>query len=310
MHQTNQVAIVASTAAQAQELQQWVGLRGFDQVRTYSLDEAIEALLAEPVDLILLDVDAHWGHLGLTLLKELPGCPPSLVLASQFDEELFLSFHEAGARDFLLKPVNASYLMSRVLQALEERHNVLQLTHWQGLLRELDVLSSVSQAYSSVYFQRLLGLALQRLMPQVTSAGQTPGNGPLLCLVALQLDYQQFQALEAPKQQEVMGWLGRLLQKTIRVKDAVGEWAPGTFLVLLTQTGQSGVRAVQARLEENLTDKPLVLSGGLSLQLLYQLTYMEVTAESYTPDLTAMSLIKDCLRQLPVRASAAVPGDN
>ncbi|WP_320172237.1 response regulator [Maridesulfovibrio sp.] len=89
-------------------------------VRTASCaSEALEALRLEEMDVVLLDVKMP-GRDGVRLLGEIKRLYPQvavLMLTAHINPDIFISCLAMGARDYLLKPVDAAELAEKIRDA-------------------------------------------------------------------------------------------------------------------------------------------------------------------------------------------------
>jgi two-component system sensor histidine kinase/response regulator len=101
---------------------------GCDFVRASSGDEALARLTESgPYDLVLLDLTMP-GRDGIAVLKELRATPatadlPVVVVTAHNDRDSRLRVLEAGADDFLEKPLDGPVLWARVKNLLEMKHS-------------------------------------------------------------------------------------------------------------------------------------------------------------------------------------------
>ena len=236
------VYIVGQNVEQAEAVRQAVSLRGFDRVSCYALPELLEqgpTLMHQlPPDLVILDPQGHYNQ-AFSVMNALEPGVPVIFLAESFDEEVFLNCFDAGARDFLVKPVATSYLISRALMALEGRRTQAQLLQRNQALLELGVIGPHSNMFTTEYFIR----ALKRC---VHHAQQT--HAPL-SLVAI----QAVPATDAPNMPE--GWrvardahMAADLIACCRGGDIVGEYLEDGYLIALPGTGPEGAQTVARRI--------------------------------------------------------------
>lgn len=103
------------------------------------LEEAMEALAAEPFDVILLDASLLDGRL-LETFARLRGAArglPVIVLAEPEEEAQALSLLRRGAQDYLLKPEIDCLPLARTLRAAVERQRLWNALESLALLDEL-----------------------------------------------------------------------------------------------------------------------------------------------------------------------------
>jgi len=105
--------------------------RGFDAVALGSADEALVYLESNSVDLVLMDnmvpgtsgVDAvrqlrrSWSHDSL----------PIIMISGMVDSDDVVVALEAGANDYVVKPINFRVLLARIDTALTLRRNITAL---------------------------------------------------------------------------------------------------------------------------------------------------------------------------------------
>ncbi len=161
--------IVDDDAATVQQLQVLVRQSGHTCQFALGL-EFVDAILAqEAIELLLLDVHFPQGG-GMELLQRLQGHPeyrrlPVIMITADDSEGLLAECLDAGARDFLRKPIGAVEFRARVGAAL--RLERLQ----RRLLRELETQRKVNQVV-----QQRLG-EMDQLVREIQ--GLLPRTGPV-----------------------------------------------------------------------------------------------------------------------------------
>ena len=98
--------------------------------------EAIERVLATPVDVLLLDIRMP-GEDGIAVLRKLSArnaLPPTLILTTFDDSDVVLDGIRAGARGFLLKDVSYQQLLAAI-RAVAGGATVFQPAITERLLR-------------------------------------------------------------------------------------------------------------------------------------------------------------------------------
>ncbi|MBC7782639.1 MAG: response regulator transcription factor [Burkholderiales bacterium] len=125
--------------------------RGFDVHGCASADEAMLYLESNIADLLLMDNDLpgtsgiqavrllrkHWSHDSL----------PIIMVSALVDSEDIIAGLEAGANDYVVKPVNFQVLMARIRTALTLRANITALVEAE---RQRVVMRSLASAAGSV----------------------------------------------------------------------------------------------------------------------------------------------------------------
>jgi putative two-component system response regulator len=114
--------------------------------------EAVDAYRAARPDLILLDINMPHldGYQVMDALKTIGDAlpPPIVVLTAQSGEDFLLRALNAGATDFLSKPVNKRELLARVKNILMA-HLALRFMHGQNSVLELMVAQRTQELRSS-----------------------------------------------------------------------------------------------------------------------------------------------------------------
>jgi diguanylate cyclase (GGDEF)-like protein/PAS domain S-box-containing protein len=130
------ILIVDDESLNLRLLQALLGHEGYVTRTAASGEEALAAISDDPPDLILLDVMMP-GLDGRQVAKAVKADPstsniPIIMVTAQTDREARLGALEAGAEDFLSKPVDRAELWLRV-------RNLLRLKKLSDLLEERDV---------------------------------------------------------------------------------------------------------------------------------------------------------------------------
>lgn len=226
------IYIVTASPARAEAIKQVMVLRGFDEVVCASLKAIDWKAMAQAAHPALLIVDAEGDEAALlSFMTNLPSGIKPLVLADRFDESVFLACHDAGARDFMVKPVPDAYLMSRIISTLQE-HRLAQIARQKDqILEELGVISTRSGVLTTNF-----------LLKQLEVAAKAVEADPAQDLSILMVAFQGGQ----PSQ------LGSLLKESARGLDWVGEYFMDKFVVVLPQTGKRGALALGRRLFQRL----------------------------------------------------------
>jgi DNA-binding response OmpR family regulator len=128
------ILVVDDDPGNREVLEELLRMRGYAVVTAASGYEALELVKADPPDLVLLDVNMPGlsGYEVCQKLRENPTThllPVVIVTALEGQEEKIRAI-EAGADDFLNKPINPPELVARVksLLRIKELHD--QLAEW------------------------------------------------------------------------------------------------------------------------------------------------------------------------------------
>jgi diguanylate cyclase (GGDEF)-like protein len=195
-----------------------------------------EALTAASPDLLLLDLDMP-GLDGIDLCRAVRadgrfGQLPIMFLTSYSDPERVRQIFEAGADDYVGKPIVGQELLTRVRNRLDRVRDRRELA-------EKDNLTGTSS-------RRRSGGTLEALLATADGRAQPVA----LALIDLD-DFKRFNDLhgEAAGDAALRG-LGELAAETFRGEDVVGRWADDEFVIgAYGMTGDDGVQRVAEMLE-------------------------------------------------------------
>lgn len=122
-------------------------------------DEAIDVIARDPPDLVLSDVRMP-GLDGFELCRALKAAPetrliPVVLLTGATEAHDRIRAIEAGANDFLTKPIDQSELKARVRSLMQIKHFTDELDSAEAVLRSLALMIEVRDAYTEGHCQRL-----------------------------------------------------------------------------------------------------------------------------------------------------------
>ena len=126
------VLIVDDSLTVRMDLAEAFEAAGFHPLLCSSIREARDALVAQAIDLVILDVLLTDGD-GVELLKEIRTHPvtcelPILMLSSEADVRDRIRGLQTGANDYVGKPYDASYVVARGRTLLQSRKVTLSST--------------------------------------------------------------------------------------------------------------------------------------------------------------------------------------
>lgn len=113
---------------------------GYDVEKAKSGDEALAKIQESPPDMILLDLVMS-DMTGYEVCKKLKGeestqIIPVVMITSLVDKESKIRGIEAGADDFLTKPVDKIELMARVKNLLKVKEYNDSIKDWSHMLQD------------------------------------------------------------------------------------------------------------------------------------------------------------------------------
>jgi diguanylate cyclase (GGDEF)-like protein len=242
-HFLDAIYIVGVTQDRVEAIKNSINLRGFDRVKTYLLDESPGLVADHPPDLLIIDPEGRYKE-ALGLIKTFKNAVPVIMLGESFEEDTFLECFDGGARDFLVKPVNPSYLISRVLVALDSRRLRDQLTQRDRVLEDINAIGRESRVFSTEYLVKFLKWEVEGIGREQT---------PSLSIVIIQLeDMDARLAVDLEFKRRLYQDAARIIQDCCRGGDVIGEYFEDKFAVLLPNTGIDGAENVSNRVIKRL----------------------------------------------------------
>jgi CheY-like chemotaxis protein len=148
------ILVVDDDAGNREVLEELLRMRGYPVILAASGYEALERVKTDPPDLVLLDVNMP-GLSGYEVCERLRQDPatrllPIVIVTALGGQEEKLRAIEAGADDFLNKPINPPELVARVksLLRIKELHD--ELAEWNRTLErrvqeQVDQLQRISR---------------------------------------------------------------------------------------------------------------------------------------------------------------------
>ncbi|ACK71164.1 multi-component transcriptional regulator, winged helix family [Gloeothece citriformis PCC 7424] len=164
--------------------------------------------------------DPHWHHL------------PILFLSGHRESKFVSEGFQAGADDYIYKPIVDSELVTRILNRLERERQRRQLA-------DIDSITGLASRSKSIHdISRMLRLAKRQ--------------GEHCCFVLLDVDH--FQQINEqygyPMGDEVLRRLGELLKQTFRNEDIVARWGGEEFVLgLYNLSLEGGMKRINDFLE-------------------------------------------------------------
>ncbi|MDD2499929.1 MAG: response regulator [Geobacter sp.] len=226
------------------------GLRQYRILQAGSFQEALTCYAAQPVDLVLTDIQMPGGS-GIDLLREIKKSDPNalvLVMTGFGDKETVLEALRADADDFIQKPVNLLQLQTAIEKALSKRALKEELAAMQYL-------DSLKGAFLSLVSHKLktpltaLSLGLEELERYASSRPHST-----------EACHMRFASMR-----EDLGVLSGLMTSLVRMHQALGAPGSGQVRCDLSEVVKSAAESVErvsaksgVTLELELASAPMV----------------------------------------------------
>lgn len=132
---------------------------GYHVLLARNADEAFEMVRREPPDVVVSDIRMP-GRDGFEVCRTLKAAPatwliPVVLLTGATEPQDRIRAIEAGANDFLTKPIDQSELKARVRSLMQIKHVTDELDSAEAVLRSLALMIEVRDAYTEGHCQRL-----------------------------------------------------------------------------------------------------------------------------------------------------------
>jgi putative two-component system response regulator len=159
------ILVVDDLDANLQTLQAILVEEGYCVGIAHSTDEALEVIASQPPDMVLSDVRMP-GRDGFDLCRRLKATSetwliPVVLLTGATESQDRIRAIEAGANDFLAKPIDQSELRARVRSLMQVKHVTDELDSAEAVLRSLALMIEVRDAYTEGHCQRLAQYATE-----------------------------------------------------------------------------------------------------------------------------------------------------
>jgi len=153
------ILVVEDNVMNAALMKEMLASRGYPTIAVQNAAAAEEEIRREAPDLILLDVIMP-GKSGYELCRELKGDPntrliPIVMITGLSDREDRLKGIEAGAEDFLTKPISSEELFARVTSLLKLKEFTDELETADSVLCTLGLSVEARDPYTEGHCERL-----------------------------------------------------------------------------------------------------------------------------------------------------------
>jgi two-component system cell cycle response regulator len=218
-------------------------------VTTTDGHQVMDILRREPFDVMLLDMSMP-AISGLEVLRQVTQAfeeLPVIIVTGHGSIEVAVESMQAGAADFVTKPVPAAVLHLRIQKALEHART-----------RRLASTDGLTGVYNQRTFQ-------ERLSQEIARADRY--SRPLSVLM---IDVDHFKVYNDtyghPQGDIVLQDLARLLQEMSRTSDTVARYGGEEFAIILPETDSVGAQKISQRLCEQVERYPFpgqeLMPGG------------------------------------------------
>jgi len=248
------VLIADDDAVTRAVVEAWLVRAGYEVISAADGDTALALAIEMEPDLLVLDVSMP-GLDGLEVCRALPGVtvvpPPVIFLTGHSGTDALVTGLDAGAVDYIVKPLDRDVLIARVRSALRSKALRDDLVSHAtrdaltGLLnrRELDARTATAIAHAQRY------------------------DRPLSCAM---VDVDHFKAVNDQyghaAGDAVLCEVAARLRETCRETDTVGRYGGEEFIVLLPETSAQEAMVAADRVRSAFHGAAFT-AGGVDLQL-------------------------------------------
>ena len=259
------ILVVDDEPANRKLLEVLLAPEGYLTTTAASGREALDVISRHPPDLVLLDVMMP-GLDGYAVAAALKADPltariPVIMVSALSDRDARLSGLQAGAEDFLAKPVDRAELWLRVrnLLRLKELSDAL---HEQGRALEQQVTARTADLHHLAHYDSLTGLP-NRGMFQAEIERAIAVAPADAAVAVLFVDVDRFKVINDTwghgVGDELLRQLGQRLSRCVRAGDVVGRIGGDEFaLIVVTARGVEGASTVAQTILRSL-DSPFDL---------------------------------------------------
>jgi diguanylate cyclase (GGDEF)-like protein len=266
------VLLVDDDPAMLRLLAKWLEVEGYQVLRAGDGQAAMKLIEAEHPRLLVTDWEmphmngldlCHWvrsqsfGHYLYTVF-----------LTVRTDTADMLRGLEAGADDFLKKPVDRNELVARIRAGTR----VLELERRLSMLANTDGMTGLAT-------RRVLFDQLRREWARADRY-----HTPLSCVM---IDVDFFKRINDihghPVGDEVLRQLGQLFTQSLRVSDYVGRYGGEEFCVVLPETTEDQARVWADRVRTNISELPIMV-GDIKLSVTASFGVAQRMADTQSPE--------------------------
>lgn len=236
---------------------------GFETATAATGYAALQAMKAQPAELVLLDVNLP-DMSGMDVLREINQTSAAIVILVTGDDDQATRTValQQGAADFIVKPVRLPELAMRIRQAREMRALADTKARLVAELEQLAVKDELTGLFNYRHFQAQLGAEVQRV-----ARYERP-----LALIILDVDHfkEINDSLGHAVGDRVLAGLAQVLRQSVRTTDSVYRYGGEEFAILLPETHGAQAQGVAERARQAVEksvlaqDRRVTVSAGMA----------------------------------------------
>ena len=257
LHRTDRILVVDDHPDNVEIINARLSSRGFEVETASNGQEALDQVQANPPHLILLDVmmplmDGYEVARRIKTDESLPFIPIILVTARDSTADKVEGL-DAGADDYLTKPINFPELEARVRSMLrikrlqdelDQKNRELEVANKQ--LRRLSITDGLTELFNHRHMHELLHDEYER----------TKRSGEPLAVAMLDLD--RFKAVNDtyghPTGDVILYETAKILKDTAREIDMVGRYGGEEFIAILPGTDEEAAAQFAERVRHQVSE--------------------------------------------------------
>ena len=220
--------------------------------------EALDMMMASYYPMLVTDWEMPEMD-GVALCKavrnmQLDGYVYALLLTARDSKEHIIAGLEAGADDYLVKPVHEAELIAR----LNAGRRILNLEHSLRVANQRNRVLSITDALTGTYNRRYLMEQLPRELERCRRYAYP--------LSVLMCDIDHFKQINDASGHaagdEVLQQFAARAQKLLRTSDWVARYGGEEFIVILPETNYTGALAVAEKIRLSIAATPFATRSG------------------------------------------------
>ena len=214
-------------------------------------ENAISYMDSNNVDIVITDVSMPNGKDGLELTRYIKNRYKIsvIIMTGYADEYSYEKAMDAGAIDFMFKPIHFTELMFRINRILEERKTKSELDEMIAKLKKLAITDGLTGLFNSRHFSNQLTKELER-----SNRYDRPVSLLLLDVDHFKLYNDTYGHVEGD---EVLCGLGKTINNCLRTMDSGYRYGGEEFTIILPETNITDASLVAQRIQKYLQDYPI-----------------------------------------------------